>query len=57
MIEVIHGVCYLICDRCQIEAEDEFDSFADAIEYKKENGWRSRRLDDGTWVDICPDCR
>ena len=37
MIEVIHGVYYVICDRCEIEAEEEFDSFADTVAKKWQN--------------------
>ena len=57
MIDKIHGVYYLICDICEIEAEEEFPEFDEAVEYKKENGWRGKRLEDGLWFDVCPACR
>lgn len=59
MIDKIHGVYYLICDRCEIEAEEEFNEFAEAVEYKKDNGWRSQqpRFEDEEWIDVCPDCQ
>ena len=58
MIEKEYGKHVLVCDVCGLE--HEFDSFDEAVEYKKSNGWKSRRgeqinLEDG-WVDVCPDC-
>lgn len=45
----------LICDRCDRKVKG-FDSFYDAVDYKAENGWKSRK-EDGEWYDICPSCR
>jgi len=45
----------LVCDVCNTEAEETFDEFQDAVDFKKENGWRSRKAADG-WQDLCPDC-
>jgi hypothetical protein len=28
----------------------------EAIDYKKENDWRSRKVN-GEWQDICPECQ
>jgi len=42
----------LICDICGEEAPDSFDFFNQAVEYKKENGWKSQY-----WEDICPECQ
>jgi hypothetical protein len=45
----------LVCDICDHEVK-YFDNFQDAVDYKKENGWRSRK-ENGEWLDICPECQ
>ena len=45
----------LYCDICGEEAEEQFDEFEEAVDYKKANGWKSRKRN-GEWEDICPDC-
>ena len=45
----------LICDECGHEVK-YFNTFDEAVEYKKENGWKSKRVD-GEWVNVCPDCQ
>ena len=45
----------LVCDDCG-EIVDDFEEFMDAVEYKKQNGWKSRKTDDGSWEDLCPSC-
>lgn len=46
----------LICDKCG-EEETDFDTFYDAVDYKKEkdNDWKSIKTNSG-WEDICPEC-
>lgn len=46
----------LICDICGEEAPDSFDFFNQAVEYKKENGWKSQYRNN-SWEDICPECQ
>lgn len=44
----------LICDIC---GEDfDFETFDDAVNYKRENGWKSEKYK-GEWQDICPECQ
>ncbi len=45
----------LYCDVCGREAEETFFEFDEAVEYKKQNGWRSQRRK-GEWEDVCPEC-
>ena len=45
----------LICDICG-NKEDGFYDFNEAVEYKKENGWKSEKYK-GEWEDICPECQ
>jgi hypothetical protein len=47
----------IICDICGEETNKGFDSFSDAVAFKKDksNGWKSRKVKD-EWEDICPDC-
>lgn len=44
----------LVCDHCGDEA-GHFDDFYEAVDRKKEFGYRSMRID-GEWNDICPNC-
>ena len=56
MIEGNEDLGYeLTCDECG-EVIDGFDFFMQAVDYKKENGWKSRKDKYGAWEDICPDC-
>lgn len=54
-IEKEEGKFILYCDVCGETADRPFAEFQDAVNHKKENGWRSRLEKDG-WVDICPEC-
>jgi len=47
----------LLCDECGTEADEEFESFEEAVYFKKDknNGWHSVKTDD-EWEDLCPDC-
>jgi hypothetical protein len=51
----------LTCDNCEFcpnEEEGEFSEFNDAVEYKKDNGWKSvKNVFSDTWSDLCPDCQ
>ncbi len=49
-----NGKFKLICDFCD-ETKAEFTDFYDAVDYKKENGWKSVE-EFGNWFDKCPDC-
>ena len=44
----------LICDECERKVKG-FDSFMDAVDYKKENGWKNKN-ESGEWIDRCPNC-
>ena len=50
------GFCSLTCDVCGEEADETFDDFYDAVEYKKNEGWKSQKRN-GEWEDVCPDCQ
>jgi len=48
--------CYVLsCDMCFTDVEEEFDSFDEAVDYKKGHGWKSIK-DRGEWLDMCPKC-
>lgn len=56
MIDTQGRTHYLLCDVCGFSQEDDgFDSFKDAVDYKKTNGWRTKIIGDD-WVDRCPEC-
>jgi hypothetical protein len=48
----------LICDHCGDDADDLFDAFQDAVDYKKDenNGWRTIKDKNGDWCELCPAC-
>ncbi len=56
MIDKQSGQYHLICDICGEEAEEIFDDFYDAVDYKKQNGWKSQKRM-GEWEDVCPGCQ
>lgn len=45
---------WLVCDICG--KEHDFETFDDALDYKKENGWISEKYK-GEWQDVCPECQ
>ena len=49
------GTFNLTCDNCGEELEGDFEDFYEAVEAKKENGWKSRKVD-GNWEDWCDKC-
>jgi hypothetical protein len=55
-IDKFSGTFALSCDVCEEEAEETFFDFCDAVKYKKDNGWKSRK-DGGCWNDVCPACQ
>ena len=55
MITKIDGKYHLVCDNCEEEAEETFNSFVEAVDYRRANGWKVQKVKDG-WVDTCPEC-
>lgn len=54
-IDKFAGLFTLTCDNCGKELNEQFDEFYDAVEAKKENGWKSKRVN-GDWEDWCDEC-
>ena len=54
MIDQSYGSYTLVCDICEKEVKP-FDNFQEAVDYKKENGWKSQKHD-GEWEDVCAKC-
>jgi hypothetical protein len=55
MIERSGDEFELICDHCE-DSVDGFDGFYEAVQYKKDNDWKSVKSDSGEWYELCPDC-
>ena len=60
MIDKNYSAYLLVCDICGEEPAESFDTFDEAVDYKNEEGWKSKRgerldLKDG-WIDVCPNC-
>jgi hypothetical protein len=47
----------LSCDYCEEPAEETFDTFQEAVEFKKDNGWKSVKDKAGNWHELCPECQ
>jgi len=56
MIDRLHGCYVLYCDYCGQEADEDFETFDSVVDYKKENGWKSKMTAQG-WNDCCPECQ
>jgi len=56
MISNFSGLYALTCDICGEDAPETFDDFYDAVQYKKDEGWKSLK-NNGDWEDVCPDCQ
>jgi len=55
MIEKIYKNKYMVtCDNCG--DGQEFDSWAEVIEFMVEEGWR-KKLVRGEWGHYCPECQ
>jgi len=55
MILDTYGMFVVVCDCCREPVEDSFESFSEALEWVKNNGWESTFKKSG-WENICPDC-
>ena len=56
MIEKSGGQFILYCDICGEESDGAFDDFYEAVDYKKDSGWKSQKHN-GQWEDVCPECQ
>jgi len=54
-IQKEYGEHILECDCCNIPERIVFDKWDDVIQFKKENGWHTKKEGHGK-IDICPDC-
>ena len=54
-IDNFGGMYSLTCDNCGEELDEQFFDFYEAVEAKKENGWKSRKVN-GNWEDWCDKC-
>jgi hypothetical protein len=55
MITKEYGKYILICDICEEKADETFDSFDGAVDYRSDN-WARVKLN-GVMADVCPDCQ
>lgn len=56
MIDKHYGKRIPVCDYCMenLPPEDDFD---DAVQAMKAAGWKTKKDEDGEWVNICTDCQ
>lgn len=55
MIEILYGDYYVCCDACGKELDGTFDSFDDAKDSMRFNGWKFRKIGED-WYHYCPEC-
>ena len=46
----------VMIEKCYEAPMNTFPDFMDAVDYKKNNGWKSQKRD-GEWEDVCPECQ
>ena len=46
----------LTCDNCEEGPEEQYNYFMEAVQYKKDNGWKSIKDKNGDWIELCPEC-
>ncbi|HHV63843.1 MAG TPA: hypothetical protein GXX46_02015 [Peptococcaceae bacterium] len=51
-----YGKKRLICDNCETAADKVFDSFGEASQWRKDNGWKVSKNEQGEWINLCPEC-
>ena len=59
MIEKTMGDEFVLsCDNCEDECDEIFETFRDAVDYKKDtdSGWRIIKDKNGDWCELCPAC-
>jgi len=56
MIEKVNKKYRIICDSCGEIFPNKFKTFLDTVTYKKKSGWRSVKLSEDKWNEICSDC-
>jgi len=49
------GIYKIICNVCGEVMEPSFDEFMEAVQFKKDNRWKSQKVGEG-WIEICRDC-
>ena len=57
LIDKIYGKFRLMCDSCGETLEETFDTWDEAVSAKKDNDWDSLKNRDGSWHDLCSDCK
>lgn len=53
----VHVRYFLYCTRCNCQFHGEFgETEHEAIEFGAQQGWRRRRVKNGSFWDFCPKC-
>lgn len=55
MIDKEYGKHRLVCDICNNELDERFDSLEEVVDAKLTLGFKSKK-ECGGWIDICPTC-
>lgn len=56
MIHFQHGEYVVDCDVCEDNTLDGYETFQDAVDGAREEGWRTRKSAKGQWENVCPNC-
>lgn len=55
MIDRDYGEYYGVCDACGAVTEGTYDTFQDAVDGMRAEGWKTVNMG-GEWVNYCPSC-
>jgi hypothetical protein len=56
-IDKQHGKYIAICDTCGDTDGQEFESYGECVDHKRNENWKSKRDYSGEWTDTCPSCQ
>lgn len=62
MISKSYGAYVVVCDTCGEELGETFDTFQDAVDGLKREGWTSEEdefigASARSWINTCPECQ
>lgn len=55
-LDKIHGEYHLSCDICGEGPQRSFESFDEAVQYKRDNKWGTHQKKNYDWQDTCDCC-
>lgn len=57
MIQKEYGKFLISCDLCDQVCLDAFDTFQDAVDNRRDQGYKISKDTTGNWFDLCENCQ